>query len=127
MEDMLQLLDGLFLWVRSSPFFYRLMLFTRILLAAGFIPTGTIKLLGQRFSYIPIDQPVGFFFEALYRSGIYWRFIGASQILAGTLLLWPRAAHLGAALFAPIVANIFVITVSMPFGGTRLITGPMLL
>ena len=47
-------LDRLFLWVRSKDLFYRLTLFTRIMLAAGFIPTGTVKLLGRRFTTMPL-------------------------------------------------------------------------
>jgi uncharacterized membrane protein YphA (DoxX/SURF4 family) len=127
MEDMLLLLDRFFLWVRLNRWCYRFTLFTRILLAAGFIPTGMVKLLGRRFAGISMDEPIGFFFEAFHQSGGYWRFIGASQVLAGLLLLWPRTAHLGAALFAPIMVNIFAITLSMQFGGTPLVTGPMLL
>ncbi len=124
---MIQAIDRLFVRIRSIPFFWRLTLFTRILLAAGFIPTGTVKLLGHRFTTLPHDTPIGAFFEAMYQTGFYWRFIGASQVLAGLLLLVPRWAHLGALLFVPLMANIFVITVSLGFGGTPFVTGLMFL
>lgn len=124
---MVSIFDGLFLRVRSCRLCYRLTLFTRILLAAGFIPTGMVKLLGQRFTNMGVETPVGFFFEALYQSGGYWRFLGASQVLAGVLLLLPRTAHAGALLFVPILVNIFVITASMEFAGTPYVTGAMLL
>ena len=124
---MIHAIDALFVRLRSIPFFWRLTLFTRVLLAAGFIPTGMVKLLGHRFTQISVDTPVGAFFEAIYQTGPYWRFIGASQVLAGLLLLFPRQAHLGALLFVPIMLNIFVITVSLGFVGTSYVTASMLL
>ncbi len=124
---MLSPLDHAFSTIRRSPFLYRLTLFTRILLAAGFIPTGLVKLLGQRFTSMGVETPIGAFFEAMFQTGFYWQFLGASQILAGVLLLFPALAHLGAAAFLPIMLNIFVITVSIDFGGTPYVTGAMLL
>jgi len=120
-------LDRLFVGVRAIPFFLRMTLFTRILLAAGFIPTGAVKLLGQRFTLIGPESPIGAFFEAMYQTGGYWRFLGLCQVLAGLMLLIPRTAHLGALLFLPIMANILVITVALGFGGTPVIGGLMLL
>lgn len=119
-------IDRLFLATRRSAFLYRVVLLTRALLAAGFIPTGLVKLLGRRFTTIATDVPVGAFFEALYQSGLYWRFLGATQVIAGLLLLLPRIAHLGAAIFLGVMVNIFIITISLPFAGTPLITGMML-
>ena len=123
---MLETVDRLFVWVRSTPFFLRFTLFTRILLAAGFIPTGMVKMLGRRFTLISPDTPIGAFFEAMYQTGGYWQFLGFSQVLAGALLLIPRTAHLGALLFVPIMTNIFVVTVALGFRGTPLVTGLML-
>jgi len=112
---------------RRNPVLQRLAVISRILLALAFIPTALVKLTGQRFTLISIENPVGFFFEALYRTGLYWRFIGFGQLAAGILVLIPRTSTLGAILFFPIVANIFVITLSMPFAGTPVVTGLMLL
>jgi hypothetical protein len=95
--------------------------------AARFIPTGTVKLLGERFTRLGVDTSVGFFFEAMFQTGVYWRFLGLSQILAGVLLLWPRTAFWGAVLFLPILVNVVGITLSMDFAGTPLITVGMLL
>ena len=120
-------IDRLFVWIRSRPFLLRFTWFTRILLAAGFIPTGMVKLLGHRFTTITADSPIGAFFEAMYQTGLYWQFLGFSQVLAGVLLLIPRTAHLGALLFLPIVTNIFIVTVSLGFRGTPVVTGLMLL
>jgi uncharacterized membrane protein YphA (DoxX/SURF4 family) len=101
--------------------------FTRILLALGFTPSGITKVLGNRFTILGIDNPVGFFFEAMYRTGFYWRFLGLCQLAAALLLLIPRTATIGALVYFPLILNIFVITVSLDFRGTPIITGLMLL
>lgn len=101
--------------------------FTRILLALGFIPSGITKVLGNRFTILDLDNPVGFFFEAMYRTGFYWRFLGLCQLAAALLLLIPRTATIGALVYFPLILNIFVITVSLDFRGTPFITGLMLL
>lgn len=100
---------------------------TRVLLAAAFLPSGLTKVLGHRFTSLPTTTSIGFFFEALYRTGFYWRFIGGAQLVAAALLLLPRTSAIGALLYLSIVSNIFVITVSMHFQGTPFITGLMLL
>jgi uncharacterized membrane protein YphA (DoxX/SURF4 family) len=120
-------LDRLHARARAIPAFQRLAVISRILLGLAFIPTGLVKLLGERFTILGLDSPVGLFFEAMYRSGGYWNFIGTAQVLAGVLLLIPATTTLGAVLFFPIILNIFVITVSLHFQGTPFITGPMLL
>jgi len=120
-------LDALHARARRSLFLRRFTILTRILIAAGFIPTGWVKMLGERFTTISIESPVGFFFEALYRSGGYWRFLGLAQFLTGILLLVPATATLGALSFFVIIVNIFVITVAMDFRGTPFVTGAMLL
>ncbi len=112
--------------MRSKALFYRLTLFTRIMLAAGFIPTGMVKLLGQRFTTMPPTTPIGAFFEAMYQTGLFWRFIGAVQVVAGVLLLVPRVAHLGALMFLPVIVSIVVITVALDFGLTKVVTASML-
>lgn len=100
---------------------------TRILLFLAFLPSGLKKVLGQRFTNLGIDDPVGFFFEALYRAGFYWNFLGIMQLLVGVLLLIPRTSFFGAILYLPIIINIFIIVTSMGFAGTPIIAGLMLL
>lgn len=63
----------------------------------------------------------------MYQSGIYWKFVGFGQLVAGLLLMTQKYAKLGAILFLPIILNIFVITISYDFRGTPFITGSMLL
>lgn len=100
---------------------------TRILLALGFLPSGLTKVLGNRFTILGVDNPVGFFFEAMYRTSFYWRFLGLCQLAAAALLLIPKTATIGALVYFPLILNIFVITVSLRFTGTPVIAGLMLL
>ncbi|MEJ6792254.1 MAG: DoxX family membrane protein [Lacinutrix sp.] len=64
--------------------------FMRVLLAIAFIPSGFTKLLGNRFTLLPMDNTIGFFFEALFRTGFYWNFLGFMQHLVALLLIIPR-------------------------------------
>lgn len=114
-------------WARARPLLYRLTLGTRLLLAVGFIPTGMVKLLGRRFTLMSPESDIGLFFETLYRSGLYWRFLGLTQVVAGLLVLWNATATLGAIVFFGIMLNVFVITLSYDFRLTPVITGLMLL
>jgi hypothetical protein len=96
--------------------------FTRCLLAVGFIPPSIPKILHRPFTALPDSNPVGAYFNALYNTGFYYEFIGWSQIVAAILLLIPRTSHLGALMFLPIIVNISVLTLSVGFEGTWLIT-----
>ena len=120
-------LDALHARVKKYRLLKVFTVFTRILLALAFLPSGLTKVMGNRFTVLGIDDPVGFFFEALYRTGFYWRFLGICQLTVALLLLIPRTAFLGALAYLPLILNIFVITVSMHFTGTPVITGLMLL
>lgn len=102
-------------------------LFTRFLIGFAFIPSGLTKLFGERFTTIPTSEPIGFFFEGLYQTGLYWQFLGFTQIFAALLLFTQRFATAGALMFFGIITNIFVITLSMNFNLTPVITGLMLL
>ena len=121
------LLDRWHAAARRQVWLGRFAVLIRLLLALGFLPSGWTKLAGNRFTHLPVEDPVGFFFEALYRTGCYWNFLGFIQLLAAALLLIPRWTTLGAVLYFPIILNIFLITLSMRFQGTPVITGLMLL
>ncbi len=71
---------------------------------------------------LPDTNPVGAYFNVLYNTGFYYEFIGWSQIIAAVLLLIPRTSHIGALMFLPIIVNIAVLTSSVGFVGTWLIT-----
>lgn len=100
----------------------------RGLLAIGFIHAGLRKTGGEPFAPgIPADTPIGYYFDAFWKTGEYYWFVGAAQVLAGALLLFPRTATLGAVFYFPIILNIFVLTLSLQFGGTSVVAGFMLL
>ncbi len=96
--------------------------FLRVLLAIGFIPPSIPKILHRPFTILPNTDPVGAYFNALYNTGYYYDFIGWSQLAAALLLIIPRTSHLGALMFFPIIVNIAVLTNSVGFQGTWLIT-----
>ena len=105
-------------------------IYTRYLSGGAFVFSSIIKIKGKRFTTnSQEDAPLGsamHFFETLFQTGFYWQFIGWAQVLAGFLLMTQRYAKLGAVVNFPILLNVFVITISMDFGGTPLITGLML-
>jgi hypothetical protein len=106
-------------------------IYTRYLIGGAFVFASLIKLKGYRFtSASGAAEPINsafHFFETMYQSGIYWQFIGLGQLVSGALLMTQRYAKLGALVNFPIIANIFVITISYNFNGTPVITGSMLL
>jgi hypothetical protein len=106
-------------------------IYTRYLIGGAFVFASLVKIKGQRFTMVkgagsPFHSPEHFF-ETMYQSGLYWQFLGLAQLLAGLLLMTQRYALLGALLFLPIIANIYVITISYDFGYTSVITGAMFL
>jgi uncharacterized membrane protein YphA (DoxX/SURF4 family) len=96
--------------------------FCRIILAAGFIPAGIVKVSGERFTGLPSNNPLGHYFDALFLTRYYYTFIGVGQLTAALLLLIPRTALLGALLYFPIILNIWVLASATRFNGTRLTT-----
>jgi uncharacterized membrane protein YphA (DoxX/SURF4 family) len=101
--------------------------FVRVLLGVSFIPPSIPKILHQPFTIIPDTHPVGAYFSALYNTGYYYDFLGWTQLAAAIMLIIPRTGHIGALLFFPIIVNIAVLTNSVGFNGTWLITGLMAL
>ena len=107
-----------------------IVIYTRYLLGGAFVFASMIKIKGQRFTTDSgATEPINsawHFFETMYQSGLYWRFIGLGQLLAGLLLMTQRFAKLGALMYFPIITNIFVITLSYYFALTPFIVGAML-
>ncbi|HEX2640757.1 MAG TPA: hypothetical protein VHL50_09310 [Pyrinomonadaceae bacterium] len=116
------ILDSLHSSITSRWYFRLFTVFTRLILAVGFIPPSIKKILHQPFTILPDSNPVGHYFNALYDTGFYYEFIGWAQLIAAILLLFPRTAHIGAMMFLPIIVNIAVLTSSVGFVGTWLIT-----
>lgn len=106
-------------------------IYTRYLIGGTFVFASLIKIKGLRFtSESGAEHPIHsawHFFETLYQSGVYWKFIGFGQLVAGFLLMTQRYAKLGALVNFPIILNIFIITLSYDFAYTPVVTGLMLL
>lgn len=112
--------------LRENRFNRWFIIHLRYLLGVAFIPSGYTKLIGNRFTQISTDHPIGYFFEGLYQSGFYYNFIGFAQLLAGFLLMTQRLATLGNLIYFSLIVNICIITISLSFKGTWLITSLML-
>lgn len=113
---------NLYLTVRRKQYLSFFVIWMRYLIGFAFVPSGLTKLLGNRFTSIATSNPIGFFFEALYQTGIYWQFLGLMQVLAALLLMTQRFATIGNLIFLGIITNIFLITFSLQFQGTVYIT-----
>lgn len=68
--------DSIHSYVIQNKFFQILTVFTRLILAVGFIPPSIIKILNIPFTVLPDSHPVGHYFNALYQTGFYYQFIG---------------------------------------------------
>lgn len=119
------MLNGLNQWyqeAKSNRWFRYFTVFCRVVLALGFIPSGIVKVSGERFTALPANHPLGQYFDALHLTGFYYTFIGVGQLVTALLLLIPRTALLGAILYFPIILNICVLTYAVRFEGTRITT-----
>lgn len=105
---------------KTDPWFRRFTVFCRLALAAAFLISGWVKIMGQRFAEgLPHNNPLGHYFDALLQTGYYYTFIGFAQIIIAILLLIPRTALIGAVMYFPIMVNITVLTYALRFDGTR--------
>jgi uncharacterized membrane protein YphA (DoxX/SURF4 family) len=120
--NLLPQLADLYGELRSNPWLHRFAIFCRIALALGFIPSGLVKLQGERFTGLPSNNPLGHYFDALLLTDSYYTFIGLAQLLTALLLLIPRTAFTGAVFYFPIILNIVVLTHATRFNGTRIVT-----
>lgn len=107
---------------KQNKWFRYFTVFCRITLALGFIPSGIVKIMGERFTALPVNHPLGHYFDALHLTGYYYTFIGVLQVTAAALLLIPRTALLGALVYFPLILNICVLAYAVRFEGTRITT-----
>ena len=107
---------------KGNRWFRYFTVFCRVALALGFIPSGTVKIMGERFTALPSNHPLGHYFDALFQTGYYYTFIGIAQLVIALLLLIPRTALLGAILYFPVILNICILTYATRFEGTRITT-----
>ncbi len=113
-------LDTLHSNARQNKWLRRFAIFNRVGLALGFLPSGFVKIMGERFTDLSVKHPMGNYLEALHRTGFYYTFIGVLQVTAAVLLLIPRTATLGALLYFPIILNIWILTLAVRFEGSWL-------
>jgi len=99
----------------------------RIGMGLTFIASGIRKLPGVKFTALPVENPVGFYFEAMHATGFYWNFIGCFQILIGVLIFFNRFVVLSTLLMIPVTVNIFLVSLALNMKGTPVITSAMLL
>ncbi|MEJ8757115.1 DoxX family protein [Pontibacter sp. H259] len=118
-------LDRLHLKARQNKWLWYFAIFCRVALAAGFIPSGFVKIMGERFTVLAVNHPMGNFLEAIYHTGYYYTVIGVMQVLAAILLLFPRTAILGVFIYFPIILNICILSLAVRFDGS-LITSPLM-
>lgn len=118
-------LDRFHAKVRSNVWMRYFTVFTRLALVAGFLPAGYVKIIGERFTDLHNNQPMGHYLEALHHTGYYYTFVGYAQILAAILLLIPRTVVLGTLLYLPIILNICILSFAVRFEGS-LLTAPLM-
>jgi len=119
-------LDRLHSQAKENRWLWFFSIFNRLALAAGFIPSGMVKIMDERFaSGLSVNHPMGHYLEALHHTGYYYTFIGVVQITAALMLLIPRTVTLGAFLYFPIILNICILTYAMRFDGS-LFTAPLM-
>ena len=78
--------------------------------------------MGERFTALPANHPLGHYFDALFQTGYYYTFIGVAQLVIALLLLIPRTALLGAIFYFPTILNICILAYATRFEGTRITT-----
>lgn len=118
-------LDQLHFKARQNKWLGYFAVFCRVALAAGFIPSGMQKVLGERFTVLSVDHPMGHFLDAFYQTGYYYTFVGVAQVVAAILILIPRTVILGAFIYLPIILNITVLSLAVRFDGSQ-VTSPLM-
>jgi hypothetical protein len=121
----LQALDRFHAKVTNNRWMRYFTTFTRLALVAGFLPAGYVKIIGERFTDLHNNQPMGHYLEAIHHTGYYYTSIGYAQILAALLLLFPRTVILGTLLYLPIILNICILSFAVRFEGS-LLTAPLM-
>ena len=122
---LLSTFDHLYYRAKQNKWLRYFTVFNRIALAMGFLPSGFVKIMGERFTNLSVNHPMGNYLEALHHTGYYYTFIGVAQMTAAVLLLIPRTALLGVLLYFPIILNICILSLAVRFEGS-LLTSPLM-
>lgn len=117
--------DQLHAQLKNNKWLKYFTIFNRVALACGFLPSGFVKIMGERFTSLSNNHPMGNYLEALHHTGYYYTFIGIAQVIAALLLLIPRTALLGVLLYFPIILNICILSLAVRFEGS-LVTSPLM-
>jgi len=119
-------LDQIHFKTRQNRWLWYFSIFCRITLALGFIPSGIVKITGERFaSGLSVNHPMGHYLQALHTTGYYYTFIGIVQLIAAVLILIPRTVLLGALIYLPIILNICILSFAVRFEGS-IVTSPLM-
>lgn len=106
-------------------------IYTRFMLGGGFVFASIIKIKGKRFTSGSQEDAefgtAGHFFETMFQTGEYWQFLGWAQLISGFSLMTQKFSKMGAVINLAIILNVFIITVSMDFNYTPVITFSMLM
>ncbi|AXT20438.1 DoxX family membrane protein [Flavobacteriaceae bacterium AU392] len=113
--------------IKSNPISKFLYWTARIGMGLAFIASGIRKLPGVKFTILPLEDPVGFYFAAMHSTGFYWNFIGYFQILIGILIFFRRFVVFSSLSMMPVTINIFLVSVCLGMRGTPFITLMMLI
>lgn len=100
---------------------------TRILLGFIFFNAGMGKLTEGHYFPLTIFPMSLAKILAPYGLGLWGEFVAWSQVVIGFLLMSQRFATVGAIMSLPLIVNIFVVTVSIGFGGTPYLNGLLVL
>ena len=119
-------LDQLHFEAKGNKWLHYFAIFLRLALAFGFITSGMVKIMGERFaSGLSVNHPMGQYLQALHHTGFYYTFIGVLQVIAAILLLVPRTVILGALVYFPVILNICVLSYAVRFEGS-ILTSPLM-
>ena len=113
--------------LREKKLFKLAYLGLKIGMGLTFIISGLRKMPGVKFTTLPIENPVGAYFQAMHDTGFYWNFIGFFQIFLGLLIFSKRFSALASLLMMPVTVNIFLVSVALQMRGTPIITACMVL
>lgn len=80
----------------------------RIFIGFAMLPAGLKKVLGEPFTDASNSGPFHDFLHAFHDTGVFYSFVGATQILVALLLMTQRFALIGALLLVPILTTILV-------------------
>jgi uncharacterized membrane protein YphA (DoxX/SURF4 family) len=93
---------------RTRRWLHIVVIVMRMLLGFAFLPAGLKKLLAEPFTDPSNVGTFHVFLHGFHDTGVFYRFVGALQLIAAVLLLTQRFASLGALLLTPILVAILV-------------------